>query len=225
VIRVLISDRGPIFRDGLQALLQSESDLTVVGQASMGLEALELVRTLEPDVLMIELEPRRSGLDVVRKLSAAGSPVRTIVLAAAIERPDIITALQAGARGVFLKDSTTSLLFRCIRSVMKGEYWIGREGVADLVSVLSSVRPETPAGAPKPNFGLTGRETQILLAVVEGLTNRQIAQQLSISHDTVKHHVRKVFAKVGVSKRVELAVFAMNNRLSAPQAQAAQPAS
>jgi DNA-binding NarL/FixJ family response regulator len=217
VIRVLISDRGPIFRDGLQALLQTESDLAVVGQVSTGSEALELVRTLEPDVLLIEFEPRRSGLDVIRTLSAARSPVRTILLASAIERPEIITALRAGARGVFLKDSATSLLFRCIRSVMKGEYWIGREGVADLVSVLSRARPETPAAGPKPNFGLTGRETQILLAVVEGLSNRQIAQQFSISHDTVKHHVRKVFAKVGVSKRVELAVFAMSHRLGVPQ--------
>jgi DNA-binding NarL/FixJ family response regulator len=216
VIRVLISDRGPIFRDGVQALLQTESDLTVVGQASTPLEAIEQVRALQPDVLLHELEPRRSGIDLVRKLSAEGSPVRTVLLADVIERPDVSSALQAGARGVFPKDSGTSLLFKCIRSVMTGQYWIGREGVADLVSMLSRVRPDTPV-APKANFGLTGRETQILLAVVEGLTNRQIAEQLSISHDTVKHHVRKVFTKVGVSKRVELAVFAMNHHLGAFQ--------
>lgn len=214
-IRLLISDRGPLLRDGLRALLQSEADLHIVGLAATGGEAVEMVRALLPDILMLELEPHRSGLDVVRELSATGVPVRTILLATAVERPDIITALQVGAYGVFLKDSSTSLLFKCIRRVMKGEYWIGRQAIADLVSVLARMRPGATS-VPKPNLGLTDREMQILLAVAEGYTNREIAEQLSISRDTVKHHIRKVFAKVGVSKRLELVAFARNNRLGAP---------
>ena len=141
------------------------------------------------------------------------SPVRTVLLTAAIERPEVVTALQAGAYGVVLKDSATELLFKCIRCVMEGQYWIGREGVADLVHVLQQARKDAEQASGARRFRLTRREQEVVAAIVGGLTNRDIAAQLGVTEDTVKHHVTNVFDKLGVSNRLELAMFAINHRL------------
>jgi DNA-binding NarL/FixJ family response regulator len=207
----VIADDHPIFRDGLKRLLEAEAGFAVVGEASDGEEAVRQTRKLMPDILLLDLAmPRLPGLEALRELS--GGTVRTILLTAAIEKHQIVTALQAGARGIVLKDSATELLYESIRCVMDGQYWIGREAVADLVAVL---RDMAAADGPsrKGKFGLTPRERQITGAVVAGLTNREIAEKLSVSEDTVKHHITHVFDKLGVSSRLELALFAMNHGL------------
>jgi two-component system, NarL family, nitrate/nitrite response regulator NarL len=135
------------------------------------------------------------------------------VLTAAIEKPEIVKALQLGAAGVVLKASATQLLFQGIRSVMAGEQWIGAQPVPDLVDALrtSDGGPETGTG--RPRFGLTRRELEVTAAVVGGLTNREIAKRFSLSEDTVKHHLTNIFDKVGASNRLELALFAVHHRL------------
>jgi DNA-binding NarL/FixJ family response regulator len=213
-IRIVIADDHPIFRDGLRKLLESEPGFSVVSEAADGNEAVALVERMAPDVLLLDLAmPKRPGLDALRDLANGPQSVRTILLTAAIEKTEIVKALQLGARGIVLKEVATELLFKCIRCVMRGEYWVGRESVADLVEMLQSLSSAESRDKGRSAYGLTKREQQIVQQVVAGLTNRDIARHLGISEDTVKHHVTNVFNKVGVSTRLELALFAVHKGL------------
>lgn len=214
-IRILIADDHPIVRDGLRRLLETEPDFRIVGQAADGAEAVKLARELSPDILLLDLAmPRLPGLEVLRELSTSSASVRTILLAAAVEKEQIVEALQMGARGVVLKESATQLLFKSIRTVMAGQYWVGREEVSDLVQTLRNL--VSAGGRPDKTFGLTPREMEIVATIVAGYTNRDIAKKFSLSEDTVKHHLTHIFDKLGVSNRVELAMFAVNHRLIFP---------
>ncbi len=214
-IRIVIADDHALFRAGLRMLLETEADLRVLAEAADGVEALDAVRTHHPDVLLLDLVmPRQPGLDVLRSLADAGSSVRTIMLTAEIDNAQMIEALQLGAQGVVLKDSAPHLLFKGIRAVVSGEYWVGRERVTNLVQYLRSMNKPAATEMPQPQkFGLTKRELQIIAAIVGGYTNKDIAQQYSLSQDTVKHHLTNIFDKCGLSNRLELALFAVNHRL------------
>jgi DNA-binding NarL/FixJ family response regulator len=214
--RILIADDHTIFRDGLRRLLESEPEFQVTGEAADGVEALQLSQQLKPDVLLLDLAmPRMPGLETLRELATQGSPVRTILLTAAIEKRQIVEALQMGARGVIMKDAATTLLMKGIRTVMSGQFWVGREAVADMVSYLRDKMAQAPP-PPAKAYGLTKRELEILSTIVSGLSNKEIAQKFSLSEDTVKHHLTNIFDKVGVSSRLELALFAINHRLVEP---------
>ena len=213
-MRILIADDHPIFRDGLKRLLESEGEFKVIGEACDGIEAVVMARQLIPEVMLLDLAmPRRQGLDTLRELSSDARSVRVILLTAAAEKEQIVEALQLGARGVVLKDSATQILLKSIRAVMNGEYWVGRESVSNLVQYLRTL--VTPASAfPQRNkYRLTPRELEIIAAVVAGFANKEIAQYFKISEDTVKHHLSNIFDKVGVSSRLELALFAVNQSL------------
>jgi two-component system nitrate/nitrite response regulator NarL len=214
--RILIADDHTIFRDGLRRLLESEPEFQVVGEAADGAEALQLVQQLKPDILLLDLAmPRMPGLETLRELSSQGSPVKVILLTAAIEKRQIVEALQTGARGVIMKDAATQLLLKGIRTVMGGQFWVGREAVADMVGYLRDKAAQQPP-SPAKAYGLTKRELEILSTIVSGLSNKEIAQKFSLSEDTVKHHLTNIFDKVGVSSRLELALFAINHRLVEP---------
>ncbi len=212
-IRIVIADDHPIFRDGLRRLLEAESDLKVVGEACDGQEAVKLALDFKPDILLLDLAmPNRTGLDALRDLSTssgAGS-VRIILLTAAAEKKQIVEALQLGARGVVLKDSATQLLLKAIHAVMAGEYWVGRDSVSNLVQYLRNLMQSSTEESKQKKFGLTPRELEIVSAVVAGYSNREVAEYFKISEDTVKHHLSNIFDKLGVSTRLELALFAVN---------------
>ena len=214
--RILIADDHTIFRDGLRRLLESEPEFQVVGEAADGAEALQLVQQLKPDILLLDLAmPRMPGIETLRELASQGAMVRVILLTAAIEKRQIIEALQTGARGVIMKDAATQLLLKGIRTVMAGQFWVGREAVADMVGYLREKAAQQPP-SPAKQYGLTKRELEILSTIVSGLSNKEIAQKFSLSEDTVKHHLTNIFDKVGVSSRLELALFAINHRLVEP---------
>jgi two-component system, NarL family, nitrate/nitrite response regulator NarL len=215
-IRILIADDHPIFRDGLRRLLEAEEGLEVLGEASDGAEAVKLARQMKPDILLLDLAmPKHPGLEALRDLSTApgASPVRVILLTAAAEKSQIVEALQLGARGVVLKDSATQLLLKAIHTVMSGEYWVGRESVSNLVQYLRTLMQSSVDEARQRKFGLTPRELEIVSAVVAGYANKEIAEYFKISEDTVKHHLSNIFDKLGVSTRLELALFAVNQAL------------
>jgi len=215
-IRIVTADDHPIFRDGLRRLLEAEPGLKVVGEACDGAEAVKLARQLKPDILLLDLAmPRHPGLEALRELSSGpgSSGLRVILLTAAAEKAQIVEALQLGARGVVLKDSATQLLLKSIDAVMSGEYWVGRESVSNLVLYLRNLVQSSGEEAKQRKFGLTPRELEIVSAVVAGYANKEIAEYFKISEDTVKHHLSNIFDKVGVSTRLELALFAVNQSL------------
>jgi two-component system nitrate/nitrite response regulator NarL len=216
-VRIVIADDHPIFRDGLRRLLEAEPDLKVLGEASDGAEAVRLARQLKPDILLLDLAmPKHPGLEALRDLSTGATnstPVRVILLTAAAEKSQIVEALQLGARGVVLKDSATQLLLKAIHTVMSGEYWVGRESVSNLVQYLRTLVQSSSDEARQKKFGLTPRELEIVAAVVAGYSNKEIAEYFKISEDTVKHHLSNIFDKLGVSTRLELALFAVNQSL------------
>lgn len=213
-VRILIADDHPIFRDGLRRLLECEKGFKVIAEACDGVEAVEFVRKLKPEILLLDLAmPRRPGLEALRELSVDSAPVRVILLTAAAEREQIVEALQLGARGVVLKDCGTEILMKSIRAVLGGEYWVGREPVSNLMQYLRGMMDSSSKISRQKRFGLTPRELDIVSAVVAGYANKEIAEHFKISEDTVKHHLSNIFDKTGVSTRLELALFAVNQAL------------
>jgi two-component system nitrate/nitrite response regulator NarL len=211
-IRILIADDHAMFRAALRTLLETEPQFVVVGESSDGDEALEDAVRLTPDILLLDLNmPRMLGLHTLRDLAKTGSSVRIIILTAEIERPQIVEALLLGASGLIMKDTPSHLLFKALRVVMSGQYWIGRESVNDLVQTLRDFAVTARTQQRKDKFGLTGRELEIVRAVSAGETNKDIASRFSISEQTVKHHLTRIYHKVGVSQRRALALFALSN--------------
>lgn len=213
-IRILIADHQPMFRDGLRILLEADKDYRVVGGTGNSAEAVELAVRLKPDILLLDLAMAyHPSLHALRELACSSPEVRILLLATAIEKDQIVDALHLGVRGVLLRESTTQLLRKSIRTVMSGQYWLGREGVSDVAQRLRGLVPSLGEEARRKNFGLTRRELEVVASIVAGYTNKEIAQKFSLSQQTVKHHLTKVFDKLGVFNRLELALFALHHRL------------
>ena len=203
-----------MFRDGLCRLLNAEPGFRVVGESGDGRDAAGLVERVSPDVLLLDLVLRdTSGLDVLRELDLPRSAVRVIVLTGAITPPQVLEALRLGARGLVLKEAATATLVKSIRCVIGGQYWFGHDQLPNLVDALR--RLSAPA-AQSPADTLTTRELRVIGAVVEGRTNRDISQELGISEQTVKNHLTHIFDKLGVSSRLELALYAIERKLRIP---------
>ena len=205
-IRVLVVDDHPIFRDGLCKLLEAEDDVTVVGQGRSGAECVALVEKLKPDVVLLDLKmPDQDGLEVLRGLAGLDTGARVIVLTASEDERDYVEAVRRGARGLVLKQMATARLLEGIRKVHRGELWINRRVAADVLKA---------AGQPVPGESLTAREKEVVKLVAQGFRNKEIAEKLALSEQTVKNHLHAIFDKLGVSDRLELALYALHHRLT-----------
>jgi two-component system, NarL family, nitrate/nitrite response regulator NarL len=220
VIRILLADRQEIFREGLKRLLESEPGFVVVGGAGTPGEVMQLVDTLDPDVLLLDLTLQGSGsLEILKTLATKPRRVRTIALTAGIEDEVLKAAVRHGARGAIRKQSATSLLFKSIRTVVEDDSWMCPDPAVVEAGDAAGRSSRGTVEVQAKRLRLTRREMDIVSAVAAGESNRGIAQRLSLSEDTVKHHVSHVFDKLGVFSRLELAIFAFNHDLVADIAQ------
>jgi DNA-binding NarL/FixJ family response regulator len=211
-IRLVIADESPIFRDGLRHVIEADARFVTAGDTQIESVVTTILGASNPDVLLLGAASSGSfWSDTLQAVAAAGISIRTILLANSIDLPQVTTALQSGASGVVAKDSTPDLLFKSIDAVMAGDCWIGEERAAN--GVAASVRKLDHARRHALGFGLTRRELEIIRAVLDGDTNREVATRLAISENTVKRHLMHIYNKMGVSSRVELALFASHHRL------------
>jgi DNA-binding NarL/FixJ family response regulator len=160
VIRVLIVDDQGLFRAGLRSLLEAEPGFSVIGEAESGIGAAALAQRLQPDVMLLDLAlPGMSGMDVLRELAASHTRIRTVVLTASVSDAGIIEAVQTGAVGILLKTVATELLYKCLRSVMAGQYWLGRDAMASMVTVLAARQSQTLRDVLRPDGWGAGSRT------------------------------------------------------------------
>jgi len=212
-VRIVIADDHPLFRDGLRTLPESDPRFVVVGEAGDAQSAADVVRAKQPDILLLDLAmPEASGLETLRLLGKETTTTRALVLTAAIGRTETVQAVQLGARGVVLKADASQMLFDAILAVVQGNFWLGSQQLPDQEAALK--RSLAAPGKTNREFDLSPREREILAALAEGLTNREIADRFGLSEITVKHHLKSIFDKCGVSNRLELALFALRRGLA-----------
>jgi len=212
-IRIVLADDHPVVRIGVRNMLGEKDGFDVVGEASDGDEAVAQTLKLEPDILLLDVQmPRLPGLEAMRAIMNGTPTVKILLLTSTITTQQIIEALQIGARGIVLKDALAGHLQTAIRTVISGDYWIGGKRVVNLVSALHGLMQEAAVPARK-TFGLTPRELEVVGAIVEGCSNRDIAKLFHLSEETVKRHLSNIFDKTGVSTRLELALFAISHQL------------
>jgi DNA-binding NarL/FixJ family response regulator len=218
VIRVLLADDQALVRDGFRALIEREPDLTVVAEACDGVEAVDLVRTHAPDVVLMDIRmPRLDGLAATRHLlgGAASGPRPRIVVLTTFDRNEwVFEALRAGASGFLLKDVRASALVEAIRVVHGGEALLAPSITRRLVEEFVRI-PSTAPTSPALDV-LTPRELDVLRLLAAGLSNAEIADRLVVEHSTVKTHVNRLLAKLGLRDRTQAVVFAYEHRVVVP---------
>jgi DNA-binding NarL/FixJ family response regulator len=203
-IRILIADDHAVVRFGLRALLASEPDMQVIGEAADGLQAVSQARALLPDVLLLDLlMPGKHGVQVIEELSRLAPSVHVLVLTTFVEDEQLFPALRAGAAGYLLKESGPAELLQGIRDVMEGRSPL-HSAVAHRV-LQQLARPNTLVTAEP----LTERENEVLTLVAHGRSNKAIAAELHLSERTVRSHVSSILAKLHLSSRTEAALYAL----------------
>ncbi len=210
-IRIVIADDHPIFRDGLRKLLDNEEDMQIVGEVSNGNECTAMVTKLKPDILLLDLRmPEKDGLNLLEEMNFDSLSTRVIVLTATEDDRDVVRAMRLGARGVVLKQSATDLLIKSIRKVFGGEIWLDKRMTGEVMKAFS----KSAEGGPRREKPLlSDREKEIVQLVAQGFRNKEIGEKLFISEQTVKNHLHNIFDKLGVSDRLELALYAIHHRL------------
>jgi DNA-binding NarL/FixJ family response regulator len=214
-IRIVIADDHPIFRDGLCRLLSLEEDFEVVGQVEDGLHVSEVLQQCDPDILLLDLNmPGLSGLAALQKLQAASSRTRVILLTASDNQHEFVQALNLGSCGIVQKQTATELLIDSVRRVHAGEIWLDsdttaavmRRFVANEEAPPPPQMPSTAVPRERERSPLSLREGEIVSFVAQGFKNKEIAEKMFISEQTVKNYLCNIFDKLGVSDRLELAL-------------------
>jgi DNA-binding NarL/FixJ family response regulator len=206
-IRIVLADDHPLFRQGVAYTLSREPDFSVVGEAASGRQALELVRTLTPDVILLDITmPEGDGLVTAAKIAEQSPSTRIVMLTASEEGDDLVTAMKVGARGYVVKGAGASEVVAAIRAVATGEAYITPKMAGNLLLEM------THKPAANPLDELTERECEVLQLLAQGLTNREIGERLALAEKTVKHYVTSVLQKLHVRSRVEAALLAQRYR-------------
>jgi DNA-binding NarL/FixJ family response regulator len=208
-IKILVVDDHEVVRDGISVMMGRQQGFAVVGEASNGLEAIEKVQDLHPDIVLMDLRmPQMNGVDAMRRIRAEDSEVKFIVLTTYDSDEYIFDAIEAGAKGYLLKDASREELFQAVRAVHRGESLIEPGVAAKILDRLAQLsrRSNQPSVAEL----LSDRETEVLQLMASGSPNKAIAAALSISESTVKTHVANIFQKLEVNQRTEAVTKAMS---------------
>jgi NarL family two-component system response regulator LiaR len=209
-IRVLVADDHHVVRKALCNLIASEADMEIAGEAANGLEAVSQMRALQPDVLLLDLEmPEMGGLEAICHIKTEEPDARILVLTSFGEDKKIFSAIKSGALGYLLKDSSPEQLLRSIRDVYQGEISLHPTTALKLIRELKQ-----PSDLPATNMPLTGREMEILSQIARGLTNQEIAENLTISERTVGNHISGILAKLHLANRTQAALYALRQGLA-----------
>jgi DNA-binding NarL/FixJ family response regulator len=218
MIRILIADDHPIVRDGLKKLLTLEEDFEIVGEASDGCEVLDRVQQLDPDVLLLDLRmPNLDGLSALQSLQQTNKRTRVIVLTASEDKNEFVQAMKLGCSGIVLKQTAPELIVKSIRKVHGGEIWLDSHTTAAVMRQFAAPGDLTGGGGgggkTRERSPLSQREREIVQLVAQGYKNKEMAEKMFISEQTVKNHLHNIFDKLGVSDRLELALYAIHKGL------------
>ena len=210
-IRIAIADDHPVFRDGLCRLLSLEEDFDVVAQAEDGLNVSEMLQQCDPDILLLDLNmPGLNGLAALQRLQAGSSRTRVILLTGSDNQHEFVQALKLGGCGIVQKQTATELLIDSIRQVHAGEIWLDSHTTHAVIRQFAvneeALRPPPSPAPPRERTPLSVREGEIVALVAQGFKNKDVAEKLFISEQTVKNHLRNIFDKLDVSDRLGLAL-------------------
>jgi len=213
-LRVIIVDDHALFRRGLEMVLENEKDIEVVGEATDGQQAVDKTSELMPDVVLMDVRmPRRSGIEATQRIKELMPHVKIVVLTNSDEEADLYEAIKAGASGYLLKEISSEEVADAIRSVVQGHSRISPAMASKLLTEFQAMSKRTDDRQPLAPPKLTERELQILRLVAKGLGNRDIAQQLFISENTVKNHIRNILEKLQLHSRMEAVIYAVREKL------------
>lgn len=225
-IKILIADGQPIVIQGLRSILGENGAVEVIGEATDGLEAINKAVHLDPDIVLMDLKlPRVDGLSVIRSLQTRAPRSKVLLFASSESRDEFVEAMKLGCSGVLLKEGPLHLIEKSLSRVFAGEIWLDANTTAAVIRQFSS--PGNPAGEMPPNTSspalgsktsrertqLSQREREIIVLIAQGYKNKEIAEKMFITEQTVKNHLHNVFDKLGVSDRLELALYAIHNSL------------
>jgi len=216
-IRIVLADDHPIVRDGLRKLLTLEEDIEVVGEASDGREVVQVIQETSPDILILDLRmPYMDGLATLQALQQLEKKVKVIVLTASEDKNEFVQAMKLGCSGIVLKQTAPELIVKSIRKVNSGEIWLDSHTTAAVMRQFASPADMLAGGTPgkgRERSPLSQREREIVGLVAQGYKNREMAEKMFISEQTVKNHLHNIFDKLGVSDRLELALYAIHKGL------------
>lgn len=211
-LKVLLADDHTLVRKGIGRLLATQPDFSIVGEASDGLEAEAKAAELQPDVILLDLQmPRCSGLEALPRIRARLPEVAVVVLTYSDDEQDLLEALKRGAQGYLLKDLEPEVLFASVRGAARGEAPISGAMAAKILSEFRPAAAQPSSAEEKPH--LSDRELEVLERVAAGATNKEIAEGLFISENTVKHHLKSILAKLQMQNRAQAAAWAVREGL------------
>ena len=217
MIGIVVADDHEVVRTGFAAMLDTQPDFNVLGTAGDGAEAVRACRALHPDVVLMDIRmPGTDGIEATRQLTLADQAPRVLILTTFDLDEYVFDALRAGASGFLLKDATAEPALDAVRVVAAGDALLAPGVTRRLISEFARIRPPAAAPAPSSLAALTPRETEVLRLVAEGLSNSEIAGRLIVTEDTVKTHVSRLLAKLGLRDRVQAVVTAYESGLVVP---------